>query len=241
MALNFDPRKSITDRGLSDVGTALFVKGTNGKYHFFIPVTNMPATGSAPDQAEKTVTTDQKKTYIKGRQDNPPKEFTYYAHRNNFIKIKELSESASSFDFLQLNPDFTGNKFSGSISYYQDEVSVGNNLTGKLVITVSQSDENPTINVYDLLEDIVVFENEVPDTIYLNSSGTYAITLQTNPATATISATADTQGVATAQASEKKVTINAVAAGSCLVTIKATSSGYSEGMTTILVVVTDEE
>lgn len=240
MALNFDPRKSITDRGLSDVGTALFVKGTNGKYHFFIPVTNMPATGSAPDQAEKTVTTDQKKTYIKGRQDNPQKEFSYYTHRDNILKIKQQMEKGNSFDFLQLNPDFTGNKFSGSISSYQDEVSVGNNLTGKLVITVSQSDEMTTTNVYDLLEDIVVFENEVPDTIYLASDGSYEITLATNPAEATIAATADTAGVATAQATQKKVTISAVAAGSCLVTIKATATGYYEGMTTILVIVEGE-
>ena len=58
--------------------------GSNGKYHFALPVTNMPATGSAPDQQEKTVTTDQKKTYIASRQDNPQKEFTFYAHRDNF-------------------------------------------------------------------------------------------------------------------------------------------------------------
>ena len=231
MAYNIN--KSITDRALADIGTALFVMGSNGKYHFALPVTNMPATGSAPDQQEKTVTTDQKKTYIASRQDNPQKEFTFYAHRDNFRAVKALSNGVH--DFLQINPDFTGYTFSGTVSQYQDEVSVGNNITGKMVITVSQSGLEPIDNVYDLIEDVVVFDNEIPDKIEIVGTNTADISVATIPADATITAVSETTGVATVSASGGKVTITGVKAGSAIVEITATKDGYSSGKRTVFV------
>ena len=231
MAYNIN--KSITDRALADIGTALFVMGSNGKYHFALPVTNMPATGSAPDQQEKTVTTDQKKTYIASRQDNPQKEFTFYAHRDNFRAVKALSNGAH--DFLQINPDFTGYTFSGTVSQYQDEVSVGNNITGKMVITVSQSGLEPIDNVYDLIEDVVVFDSEIPDKIEIVGTTTANISVATIPADATITAVSETTGVATVSASGGKVTITGVKAGSAIVEITATKDGYSSGKRTVFV------
>ena len=231
MAYNIN--KSITDRALADIGTALFVMGSNGKYHFALPVTNMPATGSAPDQQEKTVTTDQKKTYIASRQDNPQKEFAFYAHRDNFRAVKALSNGVH--DFLQINPDFTGYTFSGTVSQYQDEVSVGNNITGKMVITVSQSGLEPIDNVYDLIEDVVVFDSEIPDKIEIVGTGTADISVATIPVDATITAISETTGVATVSASGGKVTITGVKAGSAIVEITAAKDGYSSGKRTVFV------
>ena len=231
MAYNIN--KSITDRAFTDIGTALFVMGSNGKYHFALPVTNMPATGSAPDQQEKTVTTDQKKTYIASRQDNPQREFTFYAHRDNFRAVKALSNGAH--DFLQINPDFTGYTFSGTVSQYQDEVSVGNNITGKIVITVSKSGLEPIDNVYDLIEDVVVFDSEIPDKIEIVGTNTADISVATIPADATITAISETTGVATVSASGGKVTITGVKAGSAIVEITAAKDGYSSGKRTVFV------
>lgn len=236
MAYNIN--KSITDRALADIGTALFVMGANGKYHFALPVTNMPATGSAPDQQEKTVTTDQKKTYIASRQDSPQKEFTFYAHRDNFRAVKELSNGAH--DFLQINPDFTGYTFSGTVSQYQDEVSVGNNITAKMVITVSQSGLEPIDNVYDMIEDVAVFDNEIPDKIEIVGTSKVDISVATTPVDATITATSETVGVATATASGGKVTITGVKAGSAIVEITASKDGYSTGKRTVFVEVITE-
>ena len=236
MAYNIN--KSITDRALADIGTALFVMGSNGKYHFALPVTNMPATGSAPDQQEKTVTTDQKKTYIVSRQDSPQKEFTFYAHRDNFRAVKELLNGAH--DFLQINPDFTGYTFSGTVSQYQDEVSVGNNITGKMVVTVSQSGLEPIDNVYDMIEDVVVFDNEIPDKIEIVGTSAVDISVATTPVDATIAVTSETVGVATAAASGGKVTITGVKAGSAIVEITASKDGYSTGKRTVFVEVITE-
>lgn len=231
MAYNIN--KDITDRALSDVGTALFVAGEGGLYHFALPVTNMPATGSAPDQTEKTVTTDRKKTYIASRQDNPQREFTFYAHRDNFRAVKELS--TGTHDFLQINPDFTGFTFSGTVSQYQDEVSVGSNITAKMVITVSQSGLEPIDNVYGLLQDVVVFDNEIPDKIDLVGTSTATVTVSTVPADATISVVSETATVATATATNGVITITGKTAGTAIVEITASKTDYYPGKKTILV------
>lgn len=232
--MSYNMNKDITDRALADIGTALFVQGSNGSYHFALPVTNMPATGSAPDQTEKTVTTDRKKTYIASRQDNPQREFTFYAHRDNFRAVKALSDGGV-HNFLQINPDFTGYKFSGTVAQYQDEVSVGNNITAKMVVTVSNSDLEPIDNVYDLIEDVAIFDSEIPDKIEVVGTGTHDITVSTIPADATVTAVSETMGVATVSVSGKTVTITGVTGGTAIIELTVSKSGYSSGKRTILV------
>ena len=54
--------KNIDDtRAMTDIGSAIFVKRAGeSKYSLWLAVTNIPATGSAPDQVETTVTTSRK-------------------------------------------------------------------------------------------------------------------------------------------------------------------------------------
>lgn len=227
--------KNIDDtRAMTDIGAAIFAKraGQN-KYSLWLPVTNIPATGSAPDQVETTVTTSRKKTYTYGRQDNPQKECTFMAHRNNFKILK--GDYNKQLDFLQVNPDGTGWKFQGFVSFYQDEVAVGSNLTGKAVITVSSSEELPVDNISDLIQDTAIFVSAVPSDVELTGTGTYSFSVVTDPAEATLTATSDATSVATVAVSSGTVTITGVATGSALVKITAASSGVTNGETYILV------
>ena len=229
--------KAIDDtRAMTDIGAAIFAKRAGqAKYALWLPVTNIPATGSAPDQVETTVTTSRKKTYTYGRQDNPQKECTFMAHRNNFKVLK--NDYNKQLDFLQINPDGTGWKFQGFVSFYQDEVSVGSNLTGKAVITVSSSEELPVDDVSSLIQDTVIFTSAIPSDVQLTGTGTTSFDVTTDPAVATITATSDTVGVATVAVSSGTVTITGVAAGSALVKIVAASSGAANGESYILVTV----
>lgn len=229
--------KAIDDtRAMTDIGAAIFAKRAGqAKYSLWLPVTNIPATGSAPDQVETTVTTSRKKTYTYGRQDNPQKECTFMAHRNNFKVLK--NDYNKQLDFLQVNPDGTGWKFQGFVSFYQDEVSVGSNLTGKAVITVSSSEELPVDNVSDLIQDTVIFTSAIPSDIEIEGTGTYSFDVTTDPAGATLTVTSDATSVATVAASSGTVTITGVAAGSALIKIVGASSGASNGESYILVTV----
>lgn len=227
--------KNIDDRrAMTDIGAAIFCKRAGqSKYSLWLAVTNIPATGSAPEQVETTVTTSRRKTYTFGRQDNPQKECTFQAHRDNFMILKE--DYNKQLDFLQINPDGTGWAFSGYVSFYQDEVTVGSNLTGKAVITVTSSEELPRENVSDIIEETVTFVSSVDADVTVTGTGTYEINIVTDPADAEITAESLTSTVATASVSEKKLTITGVKAGSCLVKVKATKANCADGITYILV------
>jgi hypothetical protein len=227
--------KEINDtRAMTDIGAAIFVKrGGATKYSLWLATTNIPATGSAPEQVETTVNTSRKKTYTYGRQDTPQKECTFMAHRDNFEILKK--DYNKQLDFLQVNPDGTGWKFSGFVSFYQDEVSVGSNLTGKAVITVSSSEELPTINVADIIEETVTFISSVPADVEIKGTGTQTINIVNDPADATLTAASDTEGVATVTATGNAITITGVKPGSAIVKVTAKKAECADGVTHILV------
>ena len=222
-----------TDRAYTDIGAAVFDKKANGKFSLFVPVTNIPATGAAPDQTEKTVTTDVVKTYIQGRQDTPQKEFTFYAHRDNFNILKEAYNKEK--EFLQINPDGTGWKYNGFVSFYQDEVAVGNNIEGKFVLTVTDREDLPLNDVRDLIEDTAVISSIIPDTVEIEGTGTNEFNVVTMPTEATLAAESDATSVATVTVSEKEVTITGVAEGHAIITVTTSAEGYATQKKTILV------
>ena len=228
--------KNIDDqRAFTDMGSALLVLKASGKYSLFLPVTDTPATGSAPDQQETTTTTSRRKTYTAARQDTPQKEFTFYPHRDNFRILKEYYGKRASF--MQLNPDGTAWLFEGSVSYFQDEISTNSVAAAKLSITVSSADELPIDNAYDLIEDTVTFTNAINPMITIKGTGKETVNVLTDPADATITATSETTDVATATASDGVVTITGVKPGSAIVKIEASKAGNASSITTILVIV----
>ena len=228
--------QDISDRAFTDVGAAILVKdNSDNLFKLLLPVTNIPATGSAPETVEKTVTTEGKKSYIMGRQDSPQKELTFYAHRDNFLRLNAAKGETK--EFLQVNPDGTGFLFRGQLSYYQDEVSVGNNIEGKAVITVTSSTEEPVNNVLDLIKPTALFVTEIPDTKILTGTESYELAITTDPSDATVTVSSDTTGVATATYTDGKLTITGVAKGSSIVTINVAKTGYANNFATILVIV----
>lgn len=229
--------KKIDDlRAYTDIGSAIFVKRAGqSKYSLWLCVTNIPATGSAPDTVETTVTTSRSKNYVFGRKDNPQKECTFMAHRDNFMILKE--DYNKKLDFLQVNPDGTGWRFQGYVSFYQDEISLAGALTGKAVITVSSADELPVDDVTDIIEETVTFISAIDDIVEIAPEGTREIAIETDPSDATVAVESKTTSVATASYASGKVTITGVAAGSSLVKITASKSGCANGVTYVLVIV----
>ncbi len=229
--------KAIDDnRGMSDIGSAIFVKRAGEtKYHLWLAVSDMPQTGSAPETIEKTVTTSRTKNYIFGRKDNAQKEFTFMAHRDNFMTLKQ--DYNKELDFLQVNPDGTGWKFKGFVSFYQDAVSLGSALNGKAVITVSQGDELPVDDVTDIIQESIIFTNAIPEIVRITGTGTQTLVIETDPSDATVAVQSSATGVATVSVSSKTITITGVASGSAIITITASKTGLQNGVTHILAIV----
>ena len=226
---------SIEDRALSEHrGSALLMKKANGKYSILLPVEGTGENGATPNQLDKTAIGNKQKTSVEGRQDNPQKTLPFFTHRDN-INILE-SIAGETHDFLRLLPDFTGFKYSGTVSYMANNTDIDGLEQGQLTITPTSSDEYIE-NCYDLVEDTVVFTSSIDEVIEISGTEAKEIMLSTNPADATITASSETPATATATMSEKKLTITGVANGSTIVTVNATKAGYASFKRTILVIV----
>lgn len=230
---------SAEDRALSEHrGSGLLSKKANGKYSLFLPVEGTGENGSTPAQLDKTAIGNRQATSVEGRKENPQKTLPFFLHRDNINAIEEVE--GQTIDFLRLLPDFTGFKYSGKVSYMANNTDVGSLEQGQLTITPETSDEYVE-DCYGLVEDTVVFTSAIDEVIELAASGTKVYSLSTNPADATITATSGTTGVATVAmgtgTNANQCTITAVAAGSSIITLTATKSGYNSFKRTILVIV----
>ena len=226
---------SIEGRALSEHrGSALLMKKENGKYSILLPVEGTGENGSTPAQLDKTAIGNAQATSVEGRTENPQKTIPFYTHRDNINILENIA--GENHDFLRLLPDFTGFKYSGSVSYMANNTDVGSLEQGQLTITPTTKDEYVE-NCFDLVEDTVVFTSSIDEVVTIVGTGTKVINVTTNPSDATISAASDTEGTATASVSEKAVTITGVKAGSAIITITATKSGYASFKRTVLVIV----
>lgn len=227
---------SIIDRALGEnQGSALFTKKTNGKYSFFLPLTNLGELGATPEQIEKTVIGNMAKTYIQGRKDNPQQTMTFYVHRDNMNIVKEVD--GETLDFIRIFPDFSAISYSGKVGYKVNDNSLDAAEQGEISITIS-TDLTYVDNAYALIEDTAMFVTDIPSVVGVEGTGTKVINITTNPADATVAVTgAGTTSVATAVYSEGKVTITGVATGSSVVEITASKTGYNSFKRTIMIIV----
>ena len=233
---------SIEDRALSEHrGSALLSKKANGKYSIFLPVEGTGENGSTPAQLDKTAIGNRQATSVEGRKENPQKTLPFFLHRDNINAIEEVA--GQTIDFLRLLPDFTGFKYSGKVSYMANNTDVGALEQGQLTITPETSDEYVE-DCYSLVEDTVVFTSAIDEVIELSATSsdpnhTKTYSLSTAPADATITAASASSATATATytTSTNSLLITAVAAGSSIVTLTASKSGYNSFKRTILVIV----
>ena len=230
--MNFN---SIEDRALSEHrGSALLMKKANGKYSILLPVEGTGENGSTPAQLDKTAIGNRQATSVEGRSENPQKTLPFFLHRDN-IKILEAIKGEP-HEFLRLLPDFTGFKYSGTVTYMASNTDVGSLEQGEITITPNTSDEYVE-NCYDLVEDTALIINSIEEVVTIEGTGTKVINLTTNPADATVTVASDTTGVATASVSGKAVTITGVASGSAIVTMTVAKAGYASFERSVLVIV----
>ena len=178
------------------------------------------------------------KTYVKGRTDNPQITIPFYAHRDNYRILEEAKKAPQ--EFLRVNPDMTGIKYSGEVDYSTDNTDVGSLIQGSLTITVNRYD-GLVDNVSDLIENTAIITNTIPERVSVTTTGegnTAEINVDTAPADATITAKSETTSVATVTASNKKVTITGVAAGTAIIEITTSATGCAGFKRTLLVEVT---
>lgn len=223
-------------------GGALYVKlPGQAMYSFVMPMETVPLLIGARESFEYTPTTSPTKGKITGRYEIEDKDFQFLAHRDNFMRADELKDQ--SLPYLVVNPDYSGWKYMATLSYRQDDITNGDALkaTGTLVgqeINIDRIDD-----VIPLLMPTAKFVSPVPPMVALETAtGKYEFTVETLPASATITVTTNQTGGFTATVLDKKVTITGTnssqtAAVTGIVSIKTEMDGYAPWTTTIHVTV----
>ena len=230
----------------SGVGCALYVKfPTDTKYHIAMPLETIPSITGSPNSIEFDLTTSDVIGHVKGKMQLEDGETEFFAHRDNFNIAKKMVE-AGELDFLIVNPDYTGWKFTAEVDYRQNEVTASDLLKGTLTIIPSSIDKEYYDNVYDLIMPTVKFKSAIPDTITLkNVTDKQVINVLLEPTEATVAVSylsdgyesSGTSTVATAVYATNQLTITAKAVGSEVIKLTASLSEYASWETFIHVVV----
>ena len=218
-------------RAHSGVGSCLYAQNTSGKYSIFMPLESAPNVSSTPSSIDVDVTSSDTVTKAEGKTTLEEKEVQFLWHRDNIRRLEKYA--GKQINFLLVNSDYTASKFTGSVSYKQDDSSGGDLRRGTIKITPSKYD-GVIDNCYDILQKTVKFVSPIEPTIHLDSETTeYVQLVETNPTDATVTAKSENEAIATASYSEGKVTITRVKEGSTVVTLTGSKSGMADWETTI--------
>lgn len=219
------------------LGTALCVMlPSETKYHILSAVESIPSVFGTPNMIEFSSTTNMNITNVKGKNSVETPEFTLPYNIDNINLMEKIKGQTCKFAIIDLD-DFSGQTFSGEPSYRLGEV--GTDSIKTIVMTVAVSDANDSLetDLYDLFQDTISFESNLPSVVELNGTTPKTIVVATTPSGATLTATSSASSVATANITTGTLTVTGVANGSCIVTVKATDSEYAGNERAIKVIV----
>ena len=225
-----------TDKGFISKYSTLNVLGNDSKFSLLLPVSEMPETRTAPDQVDKTVLSDGGYTYAEGLQGSDTKQYTFNYHRDNVRALKKVK--GKELTFLERNPDNTGERYKGTLTYSRNSLAVNGIVHGTIYITVSSADEDAIDDVRDLVKPTAIITTPLNDVV-VDKEGTYEVQLETSP-NATVTATSSSASIATASIASNKLTITGVAKGFAMVELTVSATGEATSYRTIAVEVTGE-
>lgn len=225
-----------TDKGFISKYSTLNVLGDDSKFSLLLPVSEMPETRTAPDQVDKTVLSDGGYTYAEGLQGSDTKQYTFNYHRDNVRALKKVK--GKELTFLERNPDNTGERYKGTLTYSRNSLAVNGIVQGTIYITVSSADEDAIDDVRDLVKPTAIITTPLNDVV-VDKQGTYEVQLETSP-NATVTATSSSASIATASIAANKLTITGVAKGFAMVELAVSATGEATSYRTIAVEITGE-
>lgn len=175
-----------TNRGMTgEYGQLNVFDNALNKYVLLLPLETLPSVVGSTNTVENDVTTSRVIGKIKGKKTIDDKDVTFLWHRDNIERLNQFIGKQN--DFLVSYKDGTGWKFSGEITYKNDDGTASDKLTGTLTIIASDVDEVATSNVLDMMaKTCVITNNNLPSEIRLEPSGTYEIPLKFSNAEATL-------------------------------------------------------
>lgn len=224
-----------TDKGFISKGASLNIKDTDGKYFMLLPVVDMPETYTAPATQDKTVLSDATVTQCEGLQTVDQKTYTFNYHRDNIRQLKKYK--GKSLEFLERNPDNTGEAYTGTLSYGRSALSVDGVVQGSIYITVNSAQADALDDVRDIMKPTAIITTPLPD-VTVEVGETFVILLDTSEGasiTATSASTSTATGTMGTGDDKNKLTITGVAAGTTFINLETSATSEATSYRSIAV------
>ena len=228
-------------RALNGIGSQMNVWDEDlKKYVLLIPLEGVPSVVGSTNTVDVDLLTSSLITKIKGKTTIDDKDQEFLWHRDNLLRLSKYANKQCKF--LNSYPDYTGVLYEGVLTYKVDDAT-SDKLTGTMTIIANKVEQEPVMDVRDLMAKTCVITSLVPSILILsvaNDTTGKDVDLVANVEGCTFTATSnsDTIATATVDASNKKVTIKGVKAGYAIITIKCSKENMGSWETTIAVEVT---
>lgn len=222
-------------RALSGYKSAWLVK-ENGFYSLVCASESVPYVFGDKDTFEYDLLQSPTKGQIEGKMSLEAQDIEVLHHRDNAYRFEKLK--GKTLDFLVVNAEFVGYKFSGTIDYRPNNAEADVNRA-TVTITPMSASVSPIFNARPLIQETLAFANSIQETVKIGADIDLSVV---QDVTATVTAKLIAEGEydesketdATANVSStdiKNVTISK--AGLYALTVSA--EGYAPWTTTVYV------
>lgn len=227
-------------RAQSGYKSAWLVKRPNATEYSLVGLTeSVPYVFGDKDTYEFDILQSDSKGRVEGKMTLDPQDVEVLHHRDNAYRFGKLKE-AGTLDFMVINSEFVGYKFTGTIDYRPNSAEADIHRA-TVTITPMYANATPILNARSLVQETLCFKYSVPPTIKANESVDLAVE-QTGAVLSfdivKISGESNDETAATANTDYKVDTLNKskiTLLTSGLYAITASASNYASWTTTVYV------
>lgn len=221
-------------RALSGYKSAWLLKGDSGKYSLVGATETVPYVFGEKDTFEFDILQSPTKGQVEGKRSLESQDIEVLHHRDNAYRYEKLK--GKTLDFMVINAEFVGYKFTGTIDYRPNNAEADINRATVTITPISAS-VTPIFNARGDVEETLCFASSIPATVKVGDKIDLSV-VQSN-VTATVSAKKITDGTnvetdATSSGSYDNISqVTISEAGLYALTVSA--SGYAPWTTTVYV------
>ena len=218
-------------RAQSGLGAAILVKTpSQTKYSLLVASETVPSIFGTTETFEFDLLNSPTKGKVEGKQTLDEKEVQVLHHRDNVYRFEKLKNQT--LDFLVVDSQFVGYKFSGTLSYRMNDATA-DVLYGTYTITPMSADPTPILNVRDIVQETLCFNVSVPETMKPKDQITLSVVQEDSDVSYSLVNDKSGNIVSTAIAGNVLTIPESQTSG--LYVIKAQHSGYADAFTTIYI------
>lgn len=221
-------------RALSGYKSAWLVKGDSGKYSLVGATETVPYVFGDKDTFEYDILQSPTKGQVEGKMSLESQDIEVLHHRDNAYRFEKLK--GKTLDFMVINAEFVGYKFTGTIDYRPNNAEADINRA-TVTITPMSASVTPIFNARGEVEETLCFASSIPATVKVGDKIDLSVVQSNANATVSAKKIADGTNVETdATASVSSTTISGVTISEAgLYALTVSASNYAPWTTTVYV------